>query len=352
MKPSWLFLPIAPLYGLATVLRNWFFDKGIFRSIDVGVPVISVGNISTGGTGKTPIVKNVASILIESGKKVAIISRGYGRSSTGTVIVSDGKNIMVDADSGGDEPLLLAEQLRNVIVIVDEDRVRGAKKAIEEFGATVIVLDDGFQHRRIKRSKNIVLIDFQHSPFDTFLLPAGYRRELISSFNRADGVVVTKANDMNEALPMLKYSEFDSIPNKFSSSFQPSGIRHLFGRKLDSLSGVKQSLEMLKGQTAIALCGIARPESFQQSLEQCSVRVKKYFNFSDHHAFTQDDIEKVVNSFTTNNADFIITTEKDAVRLKEFETILKQLPIVMLTMEVVMHQPEEWKKYILNGLRS
>jgi tetraacyldisaccharide 4'-kinase len=133
--------------------------------------------------------------------------------------------------------------------------------------------------------------------------------------------------------------------NKFSSSFLPKGIRHLFG-------GVKQSLEMLKGHSAIVLCGIARPESFQQSLDLCSVSVKKYFNFSDHHAFTQDDIEKVVESFKASNADFIITTEKDAVRLKDFEKTLKQLPIVMLTMEVVMHQNEAWKKYILSGLHS
>ncbi|HAP35358.1 MAG TPA: tetraacyldisaccharide 4'-kinase [Bacteroidetes bacterium] len=312
MKPSWFLLPLVPLYGFAMVIRNWFFDVGIFRSVDVGVPVISVGNITTGGTGKTPIVKNVASILYESGKNVAIISRGYGRRSTGTVIVSDGKNIMADADSGGDEPLLLAEQLRNVIVIVDEDRVRGAKKAIEEFGATVIVLDDGFQHRRIKRTKNIVLIDFQHSPFETFLLPAGYRRELISSFNRANAVVVTKAKGVNEALAELQHTTLDLIVNKFSSSFQPTGIRHLFG-------GVKQSLEMLQGHSAIVLCGIARPESFQQSLEQCGVRVKKYFNFPDHHKFNRNDVEKVVDSFNTSNADFIITTEKDAVRLKDFE---------------------------------
>ncbi|MDP1676684.1 MAG: tetraacyldisaccharide 4'-kinase [Bacteroidota bacterium] len=343
MKPSRLFLPFVPLYGLAAMLRNWFFDIGIFHSIDVGVPVISVGNITTGGTGKTPIVKSIASILIENGRHVAIISRGYGRNSNGTIIVSDGKNILTDADLGGDEPLLLAEQLRKAIVIVDEDRIRGAQKAIKEFGATVIVLDDGFQHRYIKRLKNIVLIDSQHSPFKTSLLPAGYRRELISSFKRSDAIVVTKANDINEALPLLKNTELDSIAHKFSSSFQPSGIRHLFG-------GVKQSLTMLKGHTAIGLCGIAKPESFQQSLEQCGVRVNKYFNFPDHHKFTRDDIEQVMNSFKMNNADFIITTEKDAVRLKEFEMVLKQLPIVMLSMEVVMHQNEAWKKFILDGL--
>ena len=350
MKPHWLFMPVVPLYGFITILRNWFFDIGILRSIDVGVPVISVGNISTGGTGKTPIVKSIATILIEHGKRVAIISRGYRRSTRGTVVVSSGKNILADADSAGDEPLLLAEQLRTAIVIADEDRVRGAKKAVKEFGAEVIVLDDGFQHRYIKRANDIVLIDAEQSPFDTSLLPAGYRRELISSFKRADAVVVTKVSAENEALPLLERKELDSILDKFSSSFQPTGIRHLFGRKLDSLSGVKQSLEMLKGHTAIALCGIARPESFQRSLEWCGVNVKKYFNFSDHHKFTHNEVEQVLRSFNAHKTNFIITTEKDAVRLKQFETILKQIPIVVLTMEVVIHQNEAWKKFILSGL--
>ncbi len=345
MKPHWLFMPLVPLYGVVMMLRNWFFEIGIFQSVDVGVPVISVGNITAGGTGKTPIVKSVVSILIESGKHVAIISRGYGRSSRGTIVVSDGKNILADANSAGDEPLFLAGQLRSAVVIVDEDRVRGAKKAIKEFGANVIVLDDGFQNRYIQRLKNIVLIDVHYSPFETSLLPAGYRRELISNFKRADAVVATKVKDANEASSMLLRKEIDSIANKFSSSFQPSGIRHLFG-------GVKQSLEMLKGHSAIVLCGIAQPESFQQSLEQCGVRVEKYFNFSDHHKFNRNDVDKVVDSFNVNKADFIVTTEKDAVRLKDFEETLKQLPIVMLTMEVVMHQNEAWKKYILSGLQS
>jgi tetraacyldisaccharide 4'-kinase len=343
VKPHWLFMPLMPLYGFATILRNWFFDIGILHSIDVGVPVISIGNITVGGTGKTPIVKNVAAILLESGKHVAIISRGYGRNTKGTIVVSNGKSILADASSAGDEPLLLAEQLRNAIVIVDEDRVRGAKKAIKEFGSDVIVLDDGFQYRYIKREKNIVLIDSYQSPFDTLLLPAGYRRELNSSFKRVDAVVVTKANGMDEALPLLEREELESIVNKFSSSFQPTGIRHLFG-------GVKQSLEMLKKHTAIALCGIARPESFRHSLETCGVVVKESFNFSDHHKFTRDDIEQVVSVFNKTKTDFIITTEKDAVRLKQFEKILHKMPIVMLTMDVVVHQNNEWKKYLLSGL--
>lgn len=342
MKPSWYFLPFVPLYGFATLLRNWFYDIGILRTIDVGVPVISIGNITTGGTGKTPIVKNVAAHLSADGRRVAIISRGYGRSSIGTVVVSDGKNILTDVRSSGDEPMLLAEQLPNAIVIVDEDRVRGARKGIEEFGASVIVLDDGFQHRRIHRSQNIVLIDAQNSPFGTMLLPAGYRRELISSFKRADAVVITKSDNVNTAHDLFQHKELDSIIHKFSSSFLPTGIRHVFG-------GVQQSLEILTGCSVIALSGIARSESFQQSLLHCGVLVKKYFNYADHHTYVQSDIEKVIEALHITGADYIITTEKDAVRLKGFSVLLNQLPIVTLSMNVVLHQNETWGKYLLSG---
>jgi tetraacyldisaccharide 4'-kinase len=344
VKPHWLLFPLVPLYGVVSILRNWFFDIGIVRSVDVGVPVISIGNITTGGTGKTPIVKNVAMIFLESGKRVAIISRGYGRNTKGTVVVCNGKDVLADANSAGDEPLLLAENVRDAIVIVDEDRVRGSKRAINDFGADVIVLDDGFQHRHIKRTKDIVLIDAHHSPFDTMLLPAGYRRESKSSFSRVDAVVVTKANTAAEAAIEMERSELVPIGHKFSSSFRPIAVHHLFG-------GVKQSLEILKGHSAVALCGIAKPESFQQSLHLCRVNVKKYFNFPDHYRFTTMDVENVLRAFQNSKADYIMTTEKDAVRLREFEKDLKQVPIFVLKMDVAIHQSDEWKKYLMSGLQ-
>jgi tetraacyldisaccharide 4'-kinase len=313
----------------------------VLRSVSVGVPVISIGNITTGGTGKTPLVVNAAKIILDSGKCVAIISRGYGRKTTGTVVVCDGKTILADALSAGDEPLMMAQDLKTAIVIVDEDRVRGAKKAVVEFGAQVIILDDGFQHRYIKRTKDIVVIDAGQMPFDTMLLPAGYRREWIGSLKRASAVVITKTKDEGEAERILKDERLKAVENKFTGSFRPSGIKHLF-------SGIARSLEIMNGCSAVLFCGIARPENFRLSVEACGIKVKDLFGFPDHHIYTTAEIESVIASFQKHSADVILTTEKDSVRLLEFEHLLMKLPVSVLTMDAAVHQQNEWKQYLLS----
>lgn len=340
MKPHSFLFPLALLYGAVIWLRNLFFDIGIFKTIDVGVPVISVGNLTAGGTGKTPIVKEIAALLTDSGKRVAVISRGYGRESSGTVVVSDGRNILTDTLSSGDEPMMIARSLPNVIVISDEDRVRGARKAIDEYFAEVIVLDDGFQHRRIKRTKDIVLMDAQQMPFDTMLLPAGYRREPMSSLQRADAVLVTKSKGNEHAESLLNDERLSSVQHRFSSSFVPSGIRHFSG-------GVKQSLDILKGHSVILLCGIASPESFRNTVESCGAVVKEMFAFGDHHQFTKNELKAAVDSLHRNEADFILMTEKDAVRFAGIAGSTGHLPISSVVMDVEFHQADQWKRFVL-----
>ncbi len=343
MRPHPFLFPLSIIYGPAVWLRNLFFDIGIFTTTDVGVPVISVGNLTAGGTGKTPVVREVARILTGSGKRTAVISRGYGRHSEGTVIVSNGTNILADVRSAGDEPMLIAKSLAGVIVISDEDRIRGSRTAIDEYGAEVIVLDDGFQHRRIERTKDIVLMDSRQLPFETMLLPAGYRREFIGALRRADAVIITKSADVKEAESVLGDERLKNVQNRFSSSFSPSGIKHLFG-------GVKQSTEILRGHTVIAFCGIASPEAFRRSIEQCGASVKEIFAFADHHTFTREEIAMVVGAFHRSGADFILTTEKDAVRLDGFEGMLGAIPVSALEMDVVIHQADDWKRFVLEGI--
>ena len=340
MKPHPVYFPLSLLYGSAVWLRNLFFDIGLFNTIDVGVPVISVGNLTAGGTGKTPIVKEIVKILLESGKKTAVVSRGYGRESTGTVIVSDGKNILVDTLSSGDEPMMIARSIPSVIVISDEDRVRGARVAIDDMGAEVIVLDDGFQHRRIHRSKNIILMDARLMPFDTMMLPAGFRREFLSSLKRADAVLITKVKDSNEADVLLTDERIGNVAHRFSSSFVPTGIKHFSG-------GAMQSLEILKKHSVVALCGIASPDSFQKSIEGCGAVVKEMFSFEDHHQFTRNEADAVVASFHRNGADFILMTEKDGVRLNGVSEMFHHLPVSCLVMDVEFHQYDLWKRFVL-----
>jgi len=343
VKPHWILFPFSIVYGLVVWLRNLFFEIGVLHSVDVGVPVISIGNNTAGGTGKTPLVVDVVRILMESGKKPAVISRGYGRVTHGTIVVCNGSDLLATAASAGDEPIQIARMTGHAIVIVDEDRVRGARKAIKDFGADVIVLDDGFQHRYLQRTKDIVLIDAQQPPFETMMIPAGYRRESMGSLKRADAIIVTKSESVSAAGVLLNDRRIDFEGEKFSSSYQPVGIKHLFG-------GIEQSLEILKGRTAVVFCGIAKPESFLKQLNACGVIIQYSEVFPDHHRFTDADISSVINRFQSSSADFILTTEKDAARLDEFEDRLTTLPVSALMMNVDVHQKEEWKQYLLDGL--
>lgn len=343
MKPHPLLFPLSWIYGIIVTLRNWFFEIGLLKSVDVGVPVISVGNITTGGTGKTPVVENIARAFIDAGRNVAVVSRGYGREGAGNIVVCDGHTILATVHEAGDEPMYLAQQLRRAIIIVDKQRVRGAQKAIQEFGAEIVILDDGFQHRYVKRSLDIVLIDANNSPFETMLLPAGYRREPVRSLKRAHAVVLTKVENEYAAKEFLDRAEFNSIEHKFISSYRVVGLTNIS-------NGVIQSLDMLKEHSVIALCGIAKPESFKKSVGVTGAAVKDFLSYDDHHRFTGSDIEDIIKVFHNMRADFIVTTEKDAVRLEEFKNDFRGIPVVALKMEVVIHQEDEWKKFLQKAL--
>lgn len=343
MRPHALLLPLSWLYGPIVRMRNLFYDMQWFTSVDVGVPVISIGNITVGGTGKTPVVAETVRILREAGMRPAVISRGYGRSSHGTIAVSDGTRILASVAEAGDEPILLAGLTGNAVIVCDEQRVRGARFAVKEFDADVIVLDDGFQHRAIRRTVDVVLADVQQPPFDTMLLPAGYRREPMSSMVRASAVIATKAPNAAAADVMLKDPALQFSGERFSAGFSPTGIRNIAG-------GIRQSLEILKGHSAVAVCGIAVPESFRRTLQACGVTVKEMLDFPDHHTFTPDDVQRIIAAFHEASADFILTTEKDAVRLQRYTEQFAALPASAVLMEVQFHQPEQWRSFILKSV--
>lgn len=341
MKPHPILYPFSLLFGFAVWVRNLLFDIGILRSVDVGVPVISIGNITAGGSGKTPMTIEVAKFFLQRGKKVAVVSRGYDRKSRGTVVVSDGIKISAGVSSGGDETLLIAQQLPNAIVIADERRVRGAKEAIEKFHADVIVLDDGFQHRYLKRVTDIVLFDNVHSPMETMLLPAGYRREPLRSLKRAHAVVVTKVNDAQQAARMLDDARVSYVPKKFSSSYAPVAVKSIF-------ENVSYSINKVQGQSVVVVSGIAHPESFEAEIGSLGGRISLKFTFRDHHIYTREDALRILDAFRKNNADCILTTEKDAVKISQFNRELAGIPVFALVMESRVHQQEEWKKFLSN----
>jgi len=320
-----LLLPFSFLYWLGVVVRNWFFDIGVLTTQKVNAPVISVGNISSGGVGKTPFVE----MLIERlniGHRVAVVSRGYQRKTSGTVVVSDGNGNVSSTENSGDEPMQLAQKYPEVLVVVDEDRVRGAQKAVE-LGANIILLDDGFQHRYLHRDLNIVLLTVQEILAGDMLLPTGNRREPLTSLKRADLIVVTRCADIRE----------------FECACAAGRERHLLPTETPTV-GVKTKLKAFKrvssneivnigafaNKNIIAFSGIGNPESFEDLMMTANIKVLKHIVFSDHHWYKENDIKRIIGIRKQTHADFIITTEKDAVRLREgFAGFLVTEPVLI-----------------------
>lgn len=331
-----LLLPFSLLFWLGVTIRNWFFDIGILKTTKVGVPVISIGNISAGGVGKTPIVEMLIEKL-SGGKRIAVLSRGYGRKSKGTVVVNDGKGNLATVEISGDEPSQLAKKYPNIIVVVDERRVCGAQKAVE-LGAEIILLDDGFQHRYLHRDLNLVVMTAEEILNGDWLLPAGNRREPMSSLKRADDLIITRCAGIEQ---------FDQVSGMMKMQFKAESHIPL---KREGMIGLQTKLKSFKrtptneivdagqfvGKKNIAVSGIGNPKTFESLLADSGMIVVKHFVFSDHHWFSDEDIQTIVNARKALNVDFIITTEKDFMRLSErFVEFLKTEPVIVAEIQQV-----------------
>jgi tetraacyldisaccharide 4'-kinase len=345
MKRARLFLlPCSSLYWLAVVLRNWFFDIGILKTTNVGVPVISIGNISTGGVGKTPIVEMLIEKLSLS-KQVAVISRGYGRKSKGTVVVNDGKGNLAPVEISGDEPSQLARKFSNLIVVVDEKRARGAQKAVE-LGAEIILLDDGFQHRYLHRDLNLVVMTAEEIVNGDWLLPAGNRREPISSLKRADLIIVSRCADNADFEQAKRIIEprFKTRPhpNPLLRGEGIVGVQTKLKSFRRTLTNEIVEADKFVGKKIIAISGIGSPKTFESLLADTGMIVVKHFAFSDHYWFSDEDIRMIIKARKALSVDFIITTEKDFMRLREqFVEFLKIEPVIVAEIQQVFVAGEE-----------
>jgi tetraacyldisaccharide 4'-kinase len=312
-----ILLPFSWLYGLAVKARNLAYDRGWFRQESVGVPVLSVGNLTAGGTGKTPLVEYLVRCLIATGKHPAVISRGYGRRSSGVVVVSDGKVVQADAALGGDEPVQIARKLGTVPVIVAEKRSVAARVAVRDLHADVLVLDDGFQHRSLKRDLNILVIDARKDLTREPLLPAGLRREPLSAIQRAGLVVLSKVDpDAGPVRWLDALSEY--LPGSpVTSGVVPAGIYRLADGKDVGTP------ELLK-DPVLAFSGIADHAGFLRTVQSFGMTISDDVRFPDHHRFDRRDMLRLRDALRASGAALFLTTEKDAMRL-EAEPQLKDL---------------------------
>lgn len=312
---SILLSPFSLLYKTIVKTRRAFYEKRFFASFDLGVKTISVGNLTVGGTGKTPLVAFIAENLIKQGEKVCILTRGYGRDNPKErVLVSDGQHILADARDAGDEPFELAHKLKGkAVIIADAERAEAGKWAKEKFGITTFILDDGFQHLRVKRNLDIVLIDATNPFGNSKLLPTGILREPIESLKHADAIVITRANLVENAEDLRKrFSEVNPNCPIFVSKNEFINLIKLKDFLHENKSNQKSQIQSLK---SIAFCALGNPGNFFEQLQQEKFKLVSAKSFPDHHIYTKSDINLLEQIAIETGAEVLLTTAKDAVKL-------------------------------------
>jgi len=330
------------LFQVAVQVHRWLINVRIFRDKTLGVQVIAIGNLTFGGTGKTPVVEKFARELQNAGRKVAILSRGYRskpaplhirmlnkillrEDQTPPRIVSDGKSLLLDSEMAGDEPYMLASNLKDVVVLVDKDRVKSGRYAIEKFGCDTLLLDDGFQYWRLRgRRHDVVLIDRQQPFGNEHLQPRGSLREPPAHLARAHTIFITKS-DGNTAALRERINKLNPTAPVIECVHQPLYFEDVF-------TGERKGLELLAGKKVASLSGIAQPESFDQSLVKLSGELVYSKRFADHHRFTQQEIINAINRAKKRQAEIIVTTQKDAVRFPKIDR--RDLPFYFMRVEI------------------
>ncbi|MCX7876611.1 MAG: tetraacyldisaccharide 4'-kinase [Melioribacteraceae bacterium] len=338
--------PLLFLYALIINARNFLFDKNIFKTKKVNAKVISVGNITVGGSGKTPLVILIAELIKKINKKVGVLSRGYGRRSSGYIYVSDGKNNFSNVEKCGDEIILVADELK-IPTAVSESRVKGANHFINDSDVEIIILDDAFQHRWIHRDLDLVIIDQRFLIKEEFveqnLLPLGLMRETFDSLKRADAVIINRKFSEKAEMPVQLKKYFD---NKiiFNAYYTAKGI-------YDVKTHNYFELNEFTGQKSLVVCGIAKPFSFLNILEKNGIDISNKLIYPDHANYTIAEIQEIRKSFYDTNSQSVLTTQKDAVKLTNFSKELDDIDIYYLKIELKIEEQNEFEKLILKSLQ-
>ncbi len=345
----WLLKQLSHLYATAVQIRLWLYTHGILRHHTLGCQVVSVGNLTVGGTGKTPIVEIFARALQESGRKVAILSRGYKSVKPPLwerlvqkitfrdrrrepLVVSDGRRLLLDSAAAGDEAYMLAANLPKVAVLVDKNRVKAGQHAIKKLGCDTLILDDGFQYLALKHRLDIVLVD-RTNPFgNRHVLPRGILREPVRNIRRAGFIFITKSDGDGA-------EELRRELRRWNTSAEVSECRHHPRYLQNVYTAEREGLEYLQGRKVAALSGIAAPWGFEEELERLGAEVVYRERYADHHRYAEQEIIDVINRGMQAGAEAVITTEKDAVRIPRVAR--RDIPLFFLRVEIQLLSGEE-----------
>lgn len=326
-------------YGIVIGFIKLCYKFKIFRSSRIDCPVISVGNITWGGTGKTPIVEYITKKLIAKGKRPAILSRGYKRKVTTSPLrlrSGQARHHVTSYEAMGDEPFMLKLNLPGVPILVGGDRLKTGRRAIEEHKADTIILDDGFGHRRLIRDLDIVVIDALNPFGNNQLIPRGILREPLSSLKRADVFLITKVDLAQESYIEQIRQRLDNINPK---ALIVESIHNPIG--LSDQKGNVHSLDYLKGQSICIVSSLASPDSFKKLILNLGANVKLEFCFPDHYVYREADLRKIMASCKAANLKTIVTTQKDTVRLAILEETEKSIDLMVLRIEIKIINNED-----------
>lgn len=333
---------LSRVYSGIIGIWNFLYEKGIFRHHTLGCQVISIGNLTVGGTGKTPIVEIFARALQKEGRRVAILSRGYKKVEHGfwkkkldmitgrarrrpPRVVSDGKSLLLDAARSGDEPYMLASNLPEVAVVVDKDRVKSGRYAIDKLKCDTLVLDDGFQYRALKHRVEIVLVDSTNPFSNGYILPRGLLREPIANIRRADFIFITKSRDAEQTELKALLRQLNPHAEISVCSHHPLYLQNVY-------TGERLPLEWLREKRLATVAGIAMPDGFENEIRRQGGHLVYCKRFADHHRYTQQEIIDLINKARKYDVSAIITTEKDSVRLPQVQRV--DVPLYFMRVEI------------------
>lgn len=327
------------LFAAIVGIRSFLYKVGILRQFPLGIQVISIGNVTAGGTGKTPVTELFARTLAARGRKVAILSRGYRRKESPLwqriftqvidppLVVSDGRRVLLDSAVGGDEPYMLASNLPGVAVIVDRNRVKAGRYAIKRLGCDTIILDDGFQYKKLRHSTEVVLVDSTNPFGNGHLLPRGILREPARHLKRADIIFLTKCRgDVSEVREEIR--RYNRTAEIVECNHAPCVLKDVWSREEFPLS-------WLKGKTTCTLSGIGSPKGFENSLRYLGAKVIWCERYADHHRYDPSEILYALNRTADMGADALVTTEKDAVRFPRFEKVPVRCLYLRIAIEIL-----------------